>query len=46
MVVRRTGAGEAKLGGDRHFKGNWGLHFCDGHGLAGNRKTGIDKKSI
>jgi hypothetical protein len=19
--------GEAKLGGDRHFEGNWGLHF-------------------
>jgi hypothetical protein len=24
MAMRR---GEAKLGGDRHFEGNWGLHF-------------------
>jgi hypothetical protein len=27
MVMRRTRGEEAKLGGDRHFEGNWGLHF-------------------
>ena len=27
MVMRRTRGGEAKLGGDRHLEGNWGLHF-------------------
>ena len=30
-VMRETRVGEAELGGDRHFEGNWGLHFCDGY---------------
>ena len=30
-VMRETRVGEAELGDDRHFEGNWGLHFCDGH---------------
>jgi hypothetical protein len=29
--MRQMRVGEAELGGDRHFEGNWGLHFCDGH---------------
>ena len=31
---------EAKLGGDRHFEGNWGLHFWDAHGSR-NRLSSI-----
>jgi hypothetical protein len=38
MVTRRTREREAELGGDHHFEGNWGLHFWDAHGSAGNRK--------
>ena len=34
--------GKAKLRGDRHFEGNWGLHFLDAHGRreieSGNRE--------
>jgi len=29
--MRETRVGKAELGGDRHFEGNWGLHFCDSH---------------
>jgi hypothetical protein len=33
---------KAVLGGDRHFEGSWGLHFCDGQGWQeiGNRIDG------
>jgi hypothetical protein len=27
MVMRRIRKEEAKLGGNRHFEGNWGLQF-------------------
>jgi hypothetical protein len=28
-VMTRTRGREAELGDDRHFEGNWGLHFWD-----------------